>query len=82
MPNFIHYKDQIPVNLSLYQIISKKNNYPYCIVFTSDVSDAVWGFDNQEERDDVYNLIIKKYSSDLNIRPYQPKNNMKSLLDK
>ena len=75
--NFIRYKDQPPVNLSMIHLITLdraqglRNDiyipiYRICFYTAADNYDeAKWEFENGQERDEVYIKILDDFTTDL-----------------
>ena len=73
MKNFIHYKDNEPINLQRVETLRKRIGHLDCyeICFHFDAGEPIiWNFGaeeygGKEKRDKVYNYLKQKYSTDI-----------------
>lgn len=70
--NFFHYKDYPPINLAKVGTLGKENqqvaqgSYIYTIAFYEfERKLGLWVFQSQQERDQVFKMLLKIVSKDL-----------------
>jgi DNA-directed RNA polymerase subunit alpha len=65
--NFIHYKDNAPINMNNISFFCKAKENPEGIVFkhNGEGKYLLFQLDTEEERDKVYNYLKEKYSTDI-----------------